>query len=45
MGGKPVIDCQGRNGVMSQTAAVLNDVAVLHIPKQQERSAAPGCGR
>lgn len=44
-GGQRVIDCQGKNGVMSQTAAVSNDVAVLHIPKQEERSTARGCGR
>lgn len=41
---KPVFDCQGKNGVMSQAAAVLNDVAVVHIPKQEGRSAALGSG-
>lgn len=35
-GGKSVIDCQGKNDVMSQTAAVSNDVAVLHIPSKRK---------
>lgn len=30
---------------MSQTAAVLNNIAVLYIPEQEERSAAPSSGR
>lgn len=41
---RPVILCQGRNGVMSQTAAVFNYVAAPHIPEQDERSAAPSSG-
>lgn len=45
MDGTPVICCQGKNGVMSETAAVLNDVAGLFIPEQKERSAAPSSGR
>lgn len=44
MDGTPVICCQGKNGVMSETAAVLND-AGLFIPEQEERSAAASSGR
>lgn len=37
--------CQGEKGVMSQSAAVLKDVAVLHIPEPEERSTSQSSGR
>lgn len=45
MDGRQVFCCQGEKDVMSQSAAVLNDIAVLHFPEPEERSASQSSGR